>query len=107
MALANLGPLNQWKDATKGEGRCCRSNGMRLIALGMTIHIPADALTDFCAEIFACAGCDPQEAARVSASLVDANLTGHDSHGVIRVPRYVDWVRTGDLVPNQSLERAR
>ena len=60
----------------------------------MTIHIPADALTDFCAEIFACAGCEPEEAGRVSASLVDANLTGHDSHGVIRVPRYVDWVRT-------------
>ncbi len=78
---------------------------MRLIALVMTIHIPADALTDFCAEIFACAGCEVEEAGRVSASLVDANLTGHDSHGVIRVPRYVDWVRTGDLIPNQSLER--
>ena len=78
---------------------------MRLIALDMTIHIPADPLTDFCAEIFACAGCRSEEAGRVSASLVDANLTGHDSHGVIRVPRYVDWVRTGDLIPNQSLER--
>jgi uncharacterized oxidoreductase len=78
---------------------------MRLIALVMTTHIPADALTDFCAKIFACAGCEIEEAGRVSASLVDSNLTGHDSHGVIRVPRYVDWVRTGDLVPNQSLER--
>jgi hydroxycarboxylate dehydrogenase B len=78
---------------------------MRLIALVMTIHIPADALTDFCADIFACAGCEPQEAGRVSASLVDSNLTGHDSHGVIRVPRYVDWVRSGDLIPNQSMER--
>src|SRR6202034_2180414 len=78
---------------------------MRLIALAMTIHIPPDPLTDFCAEIFARAGCEPEEAGRVSASLVDANLTGHDSHGVIRVPRYVDWVRSGDLVPNQSLER--
>jgi hydroxycarboxylate dehydrogenase B len=78
---------------------------MRLIALAMTIHIPADALTDFCAEIFACTGCELEEAGRVSASLVDANLTGHDSHGVIRVPRYVDWVRTGDLIPNQSMER--
>ena len=71
----------------------------------MTIHIPADALTDFCAEIFSRAGCEPEEAARVSASLVDSNLTGHDSHGVIRVPRYVDWVRSGDLIPNQSIER--
>jgi uncharacterized oxidoreductase len=71
----------------------------------MTIHIPADALREFCAEIFACMGCRSEEADRVSASLVDANLTGHDSHGVIRVPRYVDWVRTGDLIPNQSIER--
>ena len=31
--------------------------------------------------------------------------TGHDSHGVIRHSRYVDWVRTGDLIPNQSIER--
>ena len=52
----------------------------------MTIHIPADALTEFCAEIFARVGCRSEEARRVSASLVDANLTGHDSHGVIRVP---------------------
>jgi uncharacterized oxidoreductase len=78
---------------------------MRLIAAPMTTHIPPDPLTDFCAEIFARAGCRSEEADRVSASLVDANLTGHDSHGVIRVPRYVDWVRTGDLIPNQSIER--
>ena len=71
----------------------------------MTIYIPADALTDFCAEIFGRVGCRPEEALRVAASLVDANLTGHDSHGVIRVPRYVDWVRAGELVPNQSIER--
>jgi uncharacterized oxidoreductase len=71
----------------------------------MTIHIPADALTDFCAEIFARVGCRSDEARRVSASLVDANLTGHDSHGVIRVPRYVDAVREGALIPNQSIER--
>ena len=71
----------------------------------MTVHIPADPLTGFCAEIFARVGCQLDEAERVSASLVDSNLTGHDSHGVIRVPRYVDWVHSGDLVPNQSIER--
>src|SRR6202046_4400457 len=78
---------------------------MRLIALEMTIHIPPGPLTDFCAEIFVCVGCRAEEANSVAASLVDANLTGNDSHGVIRTPRYVDWVRTGDLVPNQSIER--
>ncbi len=78
---------------------------MRLWRSNMTTHIPAEPLMDFCAEIFARIGCQSEEANRVSASLVDANLTGHDSHGVIRVPRYVDWVRTGDIVPNQSIER--
>jgi uncharacterized oxidoreductase len=78
---------------------------MSLWRSNMTTHIPAQPLTDFCAEIFARVGCQSEEANRVSASLVDANLTGHDSHGVIRVPRYVDWVRTGDLIPNQSIER--
>jgi uncharacterized oxidoreductase len=71
----------------------------------MTIHIAADALTDFCAEVFERVGSRPGEARRVAASLVDANLTGHDSHGVIRMPRYVDWVRSGDIVPNQTIER--
>jgi hydroxycarboxylate dehydrogenase B len=71
----------------------------------MTIHIPAGALRGFCAEIFARVGCLPEEADRVSGSLVDANLTGHDSHGVIRVPRYVEAVRAGEVVPNQSIER--
>jgi uncharacterized oxidoreductase len=71
----------------------------------MTIHIPADALTDFCAEIFQRVGSRPDEARAVAASLVDANLTGHDSHGVLRTPRYVDWVRSGDLIPNQTIER--
>jgi uncharacterized oxidoreductase len=70
----------------------------------MTTRIPAGALTDFCAEIFARAGSRPQEARAVAASLVSANLTGHDSHGVLRLPRYVDWVRSGDITPNQTIE---
>ena len=88
------------------EWQYCRSKGMRYAAQ-MTIYIPADPLTDFCAEIFARVGCRSEEADRVSASLVDANLTGHDSHGVIRVPRYVDWVRTGDLRSDKSDSRVR
>jgi hypothetical protein len=47
----------------------------------MTIHIPADALTGFCAEVFARVGCRPEEARRVAASLVGANLAGHRSIG--------------------------
>jgi uncharacterized oxidoreductase len=68
----------------------------------MTHHIFADDLSDVCAGIFVRVGCSPEEARAVAASLVDANLAGHDSHGVIRVPRYVSWVQEGELVPNQT-----
>jgi hydroxycarboxylate dehydrogenase B len=78
---------------------------MRLLLRAMTLHIPAGALKGHCADIFARAGCLPEEADRVSGALVDANLTGHDSHGVIRVPRYVDAVRIGEVIANQSIER--
>ena len=35
----------------------------------------------------------------VAESLVDANLAGHDSHGVIRIPSYVASVRSGQVKP--------
>jgi LDH2 family malate/lactate/ureidoglycolate dehydrogenase len=35
----------------------------------------------------------------VASALVDANLAGHDSHGVIRIPQYVEHVRCGEVVP--------
>jgi uncharacterized oxidoreductase len=70
----------------------------------MTIAIPADELANFCGRIFERVGSSPEEARVVAASLVDSNLTGHDSHGVIRVPRYVAWVKSGDLIPDQTLE---
>ena len=71
----------------------------------MTLEIPADNLTTLCADVFQRLGSSSEEAHRVAISLVGANLAGHDSHGVIRMPRYVDWVRSGDIVSNQTIER--
>jgi len=68
------------------------------------VRIPVETLTDYCAEVFEHIGCSNPEARRVATSLVGANLTGHDSHGVIRVPRYVDWTLEGQLTPNQTIE---
>lgn len=68
-----------------------------------THTIDAEALRGFIAAIFRRAGCDETEAARIAYHLVSSNLTGHDSHGVIRVPRYVEDIRTGRTLPGQSL----
>jgi uncharacterized oxidoreductase len=47
-----------------------------------------------------CAANVPEDVARqVGYSLVESNLVGHDSHGVMRVPQYIDGVQKGDLKP--------
>jgi uncharacterized oxidoreductase len=40
----------------------------------------------------------------VAANLVMANLSGHDSHGVGMLPRYVDAVLEGGLTPNAGVK---
>jgi uncharacterized oxidoreductase len=43
----------------------------------------------------------------VAESLVEANLTGHDSHGVIRVPYYVQAVQAGRIQPHGKVHVVR
>ena len=61
-------------------------------------------LIDFVAEVFSHSESSPEEARRIATYLTTANLTGHDSHGVIRVPVYVRWKKTGNVIPNQTPE---
>lgn len=56
------------------------------------------------ARILIAAGSAPAEAGQVAENLVLANLSGHDSHGVGMVPRYVDAVAEGGLAPNAALK---
>ncbi|MGG5818634.1 malate/lactate/ureidoglycolate dehydrogenase [Falsiroseomonas sp. HW251] len=66
--------------------------------------IAAATLQAFCTALFRAAGSEPAEAAIVAAHLVEANLVGHDSHGAIRAPKYVDWVAAGELLPNRHAD---
>jgi hydroxycarboxylate dehydrogenase B len=59
------------------------------------VTIKAGLLTELVSDTFAKAGCSTAEAERIGKYLVSANLTGHDSHGVARVPRYLQWKRDG------------
>ena len=67
------------------------------------MHIQADGLTDYICQIFTAAGCSPAESRRIAENLVDANLTGHDSHGVIRTPRYLKWLTEEKLLPDRDI----
>jgi uncharacterized oxidoreductase len=48
------------------------------------------------------AGCTPDEAAIVADHLIDANLMGHDSHGVIRVLPYIEMLQNGSWRAGRS-----
>ena len=67
-------------------------------------RVAVETLTGAVAALFAAKGCNDQEAADIATSLVGANLTGHDSHGVVRVPRYLAWMDEDVLRPNRALE---
>ena len=62
--------------------------------------VSAARLVALVAGVMEGAGCAPAEAHKVAERLVDSNLVGHDSHGVLRVGKYLEWVRDGTLQPN-------
>lgn len=55
-------------------------------------------------DIFSAAGCSAAEASRIAHYLVAANLTGHDSHGVARIARYVPLLREGVVHADQKVD---
>jgi uncharacterized oxidoreductase len=61
--------------------------------------LPAPQLTDFATRLLTAGGVAGDEARLVAVSLVGANLRGHDSHGVMRIPFYLDSVAKGELTP--------
>lgn len=70
----------------------------------MDTTIDATPLRAQLAQILEAAGSTPAEAVQVATNLVLANLSGHDSHGVGMLPRYVDAVAEGGLQPNTAVK---
>ena len=63
------------------------------------LRVDASQLKEFTRQVFVATGSPAEEAGLVSGHLVQANLMGYDSHGVIRVCQYVADVRNGRVVP--------
>jgi uncharacterized oxidoreductase len=57
--------------------------------------LSAATLTPIVQSLFEAVGVPAEDAAVVAHSLIDANLCGHDSHGVMRVPQYVEFLKKG------------
>lgn len=68
-----------------------------------TQTFPVQALQSACERIVRATGSSQAEAAAVAANLVEANLKGHDSHGVGMLPRYVEGFLEGGLQVNAQV----
>jgi LDH2 family malate/lactate/ureidoglycolate dehydrogenase len=77
------------------------------VALGEQpgVLVGADELLGLSQSILEAVGTPSDLASTVAQSLVDANLAGHDSHGVLRLPSYVEGVRDGRVMPAARAQR--
>ncbi|MEZ5854853.1 MAG: malate/lactate/ureidoglycolate dehydrogenase [Hyphomicrobiaceae bacterium] len=66
------------------------------------IIMTAPKLTAAIEAIVAAGGSNEREAKMVATTLVEANLKGHDSHGVGMIPRYIQSLKDGGLAVNQA-----
>ena len=69
-----------------------------------SIYVQVEPLKSIVTETFKHNGCSAEEASRIAVRLSGANLRGHDSHGVIRVPRYVDYLKEGKQIAGVTAE---
>jgi len=68
------------------------------------VFVMANDLEGLVAAIFGKAGCSGIESERIARYLVRANLAGHDSHGVVRVPRYIQLKQEKLILADQKVD---
>ena len=67
-------------------------------------NFTAEELTAICLNVFQRLNISEAEAEVVTRSMVDANRVGHDSHGVIHLPKYVRELEAGLIEPGAPIE---
>lgn len=72
-----------------------------------SLRIGKAELTSFVANVFSAVGLTTEHAGEWAKMLVWANLRGTDSHGIIRIPRYIDLVKAKSInpAPNIRIEK--
>ena len=70
----------------------------------MTKIFSAATVREIGANLFRAAGAPEDEAAQAAHSLVESSLMGHDSHGVLRIPEYLQYIVDGTLQPGAAID---
>lgn len=73
---------------------------------GSPVIVAADALKRFTQQVFVRAGMSDAHATTVAEVVVWADLRGVESHGVTRVPKYVEWIEAGIVNPRPDIRVA-
>ena len=68
------------------------------------VRVTSGALEAFTRDVFARAGLADEDAKIVAEVLVWANLRGIDSHGVLRIPWYLELLDTGQMNPDPDVK---
>jgi uncharacterized oxidoreductase len=63
------------------------------------VRFSREVLQDFVTRLFTAAGAPADEARVVAASLVESNLRGYDSHGVLLARWYLSQIKNRELLP--------
>jgi len=71
------------------------------------ITLPAPQLRQHVENIFRAAGAPEGVARQIAHALVESNLVGHDSHGVLRIPEYIERILAGTLALDGKIEIVR
>ena len=69
----------------------------------MTSFYRPELIEEVGVQLFVAAGTPEQEARIVSQHLVESSLMGHDSHGVMRIPEYLELIETGRVIPGGEI----
>jgi LDH2 family malate/lactate/ureidoglycolate dehydrogenase len=77
------------------------------IPMNSTITVTADRARAFMAELFVAAGVEVEAATLVAGCLVEADLQGVGSHGLLQAPNYVRRLRAGTIRGHAELRLVR
>ncbi|MDF2523734.1 MAG: lactate dehydrogenase [Clostridiales bacterium] len=67
-------------------------------------YIPAQPLADYCSALFQSLGMSKEDALINTDNIIEANLTGVDTHGVTRMAIYLERIRKGIVEANTNVK---
>jgi len=65
--------------------------------------LPAQMLAQFTQDVFRACGASITESAIVADHLVTSSMMGIDSHGLMRIPQYVQNIKDGEILPGAPI----